>query len=89
MIAYNFLYKDIEINYQLLNIWINKFISFYITNNIVNYNFNHYKCLSYIANICENNHKYNFYAAIADTKIKKTTYIAAIYIIILVIEGKI
>lgn len=51
--------------------WDNKFIFFGITNNIVNYNFNHYKYLNYIANISENNHKINFYAIIIDTKIKE------------------
>lgn len=58
-------------------------------NNIVNYNSNYYKYLSYIANIYKNNYKNNLYFAITDIKIKKIIYIIAIYIIILIMKSKI
>lgn len=40
-------------------------------NNIVNCNFDHNKCLRYIADICENNYENNLYAVIIKTKIEK------------------
>lgn len=42
LIANNFLYKNIKINYCLLNTLDNKFKLFDIINNIFNYNLNHY-----------------------------------------------
>lgn len=69
------MYKNIKINYYLLNILNNKFIFFGIINNIINYKFNDYKYLSCVINICENNHENNHennnYITIIYTKIKK------------------
>lgn len=67
----NSVYKDIEINHYLLNIWDNEFISSGITHNLVNCNSDHYKRLDYTADICENNHKKYFYTAIIDIRIEK------------------
>ena len=61
-----FLYKDIKINHYLFNISDDIFISSTITNNIIYCNFNYYKYLGYIANICKNNYKNDLYIAIAD-----------------------
>lgn len=79
MIANNYSYKNIAINYHLFDIWDNKFISFGITNNIVNCNFDYYKHLGYIANIYKNNHEKYLYATIVDKKINKN-YIHSDYI---------
>lgn len=65
------MYKNIEINHHLFNIWDNEFIYSDITNIIVNCNFNYYKHLNYIANICKNNYKNNLYSVIVDIKIKR------------------
>lgn len=47
---------------------------------MINCNFDYYKCLSYIADICENNHENDFYSAIAKTKIEKNhIYSSCIY----------
>lgn len=69
--ANNSLYKNIKINYCLLNTWDDEFITFGITNNIANYNFNHNKCLGYTANFCKNNHKNNLYVAIVEKRIEE------------------
>ena len=74
------MYKNNEINDCLLNIYDNEFISFDITNNIVNCNSNHYKHLSFIAYICENNHENNFHTSITDIGIEKNQiYSSCIY----------
>lgn len=70
LIANNLLYKAIEINYCLFDIWDDEFISLSITNNVANYNPKHYKRLGYVANLCEDNYKNDFYTAITDTKIE-------------------
>lgn len=81
LIANNSLYKNIEINYCLFNAWDNKFIPSNIISNIVNCNFNYYKYLGYIANICKNNYKNNYYTGITDTNIQKNhLYSSCIYI---------
>lgn len=65
------MYKDIEINYRLFNIWDDEFKLRDITNNIVNCDFNHYKCLGYTADICEDNHENNLHTPITDTGIEE------------------
>lgn len=70
IIANNLLYKAIKINYHLLNsIWNDEFISCRIIIHIINYNYKHYKHLSYIAVFGKNNYKNYFYTIIVDIKI--------------------
>lgn len=66
LITNNYLYKNIEINHHLLNIWNDKFRPSVITNNIVNCNSDHYEHLGYAVNICEDNYKNDLHAAIVD-----------------------
>lgn len=80
LIANHFLYKNIEINYRLLDIQKNKFILFDITINIVYCNPNHYKHISYTVNLYYNNYKNNHDATNTDTSIKKDyIYINYVY----------
>ena len=55
----------------MLNTWDDKFIPFGITNNTINFNFDHYERLGYIANICQDNYENNFHLAIVDIRIKR------------------
>lgn len=73
------LYKDIKLNYSLLDIWKKLFIPFSITNNIIYCNCNHYKYASFAANLCNSNFEKNFNTAIADTK-KRKNYIYSGYV---------
>lgn len=67
LIANNPLSRAIEINDCLFSIWDDKFISFDITNNLVNCNPKHYERLGYAANLCEDHFENDFHAAIVDT----------------------
>lgn len=71
LVANNLLYKNIEINYHLLNTWENKFISFGITENMIYCNFNYYKRVSYVVDLCDSNNENNLDVAIADTGIEE------------------
>lgn len=66
----NPLYGAMKINYHLLDIWDDEFISSSITNNVANYNFKYYKRWGYVADLCKNNNENDSHAAIADTKIE-------------------
>lgn len=70
LIANNLLYKNIEINQRLINIWKDKFISSGIINNMVHCNPDHYKSVGYVVDLYNSNYKNNFDAAIVDTGIE-------------------
>lgn len=58
-------------NYYLLNIKNNEFISAGIIKNVVNCNFKYYKYMDYIVYFYNNNYKNNFHAAIVNIKVEK------------------
>lgn len=70
LVANNPLYKNIEINYCLLDILKNKFIPFGIIDNMLYFNPYHYKCVSYAINLCDKNDENNLNAAIPDIGIE-------------------
>ena len=71
LVANNFLYKNIEINQHLFDIWEDKFISSSITNNIVHYDLNHYKRVSYAIYFSDGNYESDLDATITDTSIEE------------------
>lgn len=77
--ANNLLYKDIEINYCLLNTWNKTFVFFCIINDIVNCNSDYHKHLGYVTNNGEDDLEKDFYITETDIEIKKN-YIHCGYI---------
>lgn len=77
--ANNILCKNIENNYHLLNIQKNKFIPFDIINNMIYYNLNYYKYISYTVDFYYSNNENHLNTTIANINIKKN-YIYSSYI---------
>lgn len=69
--ANNALYKDIKINYHLLDIKKDKFIYFGIIDCMIYCNCNHYKYADYTADFFNNNYENDFDTIIADINIEK------------------
>ena len=68
--ANNTLYDNIEINYCLLKIWKDKFISSGIMDNIVYCNANQYKRKRYVTDLNDNNFENDLNAAIVGISIE-------------------